>query len=378
VAPSLRMVLDFNKIDETVTVEAGLITQQLQAFALENDLFYPVDFASSGSSQIGGNIATNAGGIKVVRYGLTRDWVLGLKVVTGSGEVLNLNNGLIKNATGYDFRHLFIGSEGTLGFIVEATMQLTKLPKGLTTLLLSVPKMTDLIEVLRAFRQKISLSAFEFFSEAALQHVLLHDEKSHPFTEKSDYYALIEFEDSEGRALELAMLCFEGCIEQGWVCDGIVSQSEQQRQDIWHFREAISESITPHTPYKNDISVKVSKVPGFLHEVESEIIENYPDFEIVWFGHIGDGNLHLNILRPSDWSVKNFKRECENVSQKILSIVKDNEGSISAEHGVGLLKKDQLHFSRSDTEIEYMKAMKQVFDPDGIMNPGKLIPIDQQ
>jgi len=370
----MNNVLDFNKIDETVTVEAGVITQQLQAFALENDLFYPVDFASSGSSQIGGNIATNAGGIKVVRYGLTRDWVLGLKVVTGSGEILSLNKGLIKNATGYDFRHLFIGSEGTLGFIVEATMQLAKLPKGLTTLLLAVSHMTDLIEVLRAFRQKISLSAFEFFSEAALQHVLAYGEKSHPFTEKSDYYALIEFEDDEGRALELAMSCFEECIEQGWVTDGIVSQSEQQRQDLWHFREAISESITPHTPYKNDISVKVSKVPSFLHEVETEIIESYPDFEIVWFGHIGDGNLHLNILRPSDWSIENFKRECEKVSQKILSIVKDNEGSISAEHGVGLLKKGQLHFSRSDTEIAYMKAMKLVFDPDSIMNPGKLIP----
>lgn len=373
----MNAVVDFNEVDETVTVEAGLITQQLQSFALENNLFYPVDFASSGSSQIGGNIATNAGGIKVVRYGLTRDWVLGLKVVTGSGEILNLNNGLIKNATGYDFRHLFIGSEGTLGFIVEATIQLTKIPKGLTTLLLSVPNMTDLVEVLRAFRQKMTLSAFEFFSEAALQHVLVHSEGHHPFAEKSDYYALIEFEDNQGGALELAMACFEECVEKSWVTDGIVSQSEQQRLDLWHFREAISESITPHTPYKNDISVKVSKVPNFLHEVESEIVENYPDFEVVWFGHIGDGNLHLNILRPSDWSIESFKKECENVSQKILAIVKNHEGSISAEHGVGLLKKDQLHFTRSKIEIEYMDAMKKVFDPDGIMNPGKLIPFSK-
>jgi len=368
----MNKVLEFNSVDKTVKVEAGLITQQLQNFAESNDLFYPVDFASSGSSQIGGNIATNAGGIKVLRYGLTRDWVMGLTVVTGAGEILHLNKGLTKNATGYDLRHLFIGSEGTLGFIVEATMKLTNIPRGLSVLLLSIPNMVDIIDVLGAFQEKLTLSAFEFFSELALQHVLIHGDKSHPFSLSSNYYALIEFEDPDGSQLEIAMTCFEACMDKGWVEDGVLSQSEQQRIDLWHYREAISESITPHTPYKNDIAVRVSQVPKFLDAAEKLIIASCPEFEIVWFGHIGDGNLHLNILRPETWSVNDFKRQCEKVSEEILGIVKEFDGSISAEHGVGLLKKNQLHFSRSAAEIGYMKSMKKSFDPDGIMNPGKL------
>lgn len=370
----MNQILEFNPIDKTVNVEAGVITQQLQSFATDQNLFYPVDFASSGSSQIGGNIATNAGGIKVLRYGLTRDWVVGLTVVTGEGKILHLNKGLVKNATGYDLRHIFIGSEGTLGFVVEAKMKLTKMPRGLTVLLLAVPEMIDIIKVLGAFQEKLSLSAFEFFSELALQYVLSQNEKPHPFSESAHYYALIEFEDPDGSQLEIAMSCFESCLEKTWVVDGVVSQSEQQRLDLWHFREAISESITPHTPYKNDIAVCVSQVPGFLEAAEAKIIEKYPEFEIVWFGHIGDGNLHLNILKPKSWNVKDFKRECEKVSEEILAIVSNFDGSISAEHGVGLLKKNQLHFSRSTAEIEYMKSMKKLFDPDGIMNPGKLLP----
>jgi len=369
----MAQIVEFSSVDKTVKVEAGLITQQLQEFAISKNLFYPVDFASSGSSQMGGNIATNAGGIKVLRYGLTRDWVMGLTVVTGSGEILHLNKGLTKNATGYDLRHLFIGSEGTLGFIVEATMKLTKVPKGLSVLLLAVPKMVDIIKVLGAFQEKLILSAFEFFSEFALQHVLAQGDKAHPFSTCSNYYALIEFEDPDGKQLEIAMTCFEACTEKAWVKDGVLSQSEQQRLDLWHFREAISESITPYTPYKNDIAVCVSQVPDFLEATETLIKERYPEFEIVWFGHIGDGNLHLNILKPETWAVKDFKSECDKVSEEILTIVAKFDGSISAEHGVGLLKKNHLHFSRSSSEIEYMNAVKKSFDPDGIMNPGKLL-----
>ena len=169
------------------------------------------------------------------------------------------------------------------------------------------------------------------------------------------------------------MTCFEACTEKAWVKDGVLSQSEQQRLDLWHFREAISESITPYTPYKNDIAVCVSQVPDFLEATETLIKERYPEFEIVWFGHIGDGNLHLNILKPETWAVKDFKSECDKVSEEILTIVAKFDGSISAEHGVGLLKKNHLHFSRSSSEIEYMNAVKKSFDPDGIMNPGKLL-----
>lgn len=366
-------VLDFNEIDETVTVEPGVITATLQSFAEEKGLYYPVDFASAGSSQIGGNIATNAGGIRVVRYGLTRDQVTGLKVVTGRGDILELNHGLIKNATGYDLRHLFIGSEGTLGFIVEATIRLTRAPIDPAVVLLSVPKMTDVISIMQVFKRRLTLLAFEFFSDKALHHVMARHGLAAPLETRADYYALIEFDQSEGDALDEAMAAFEACVEGALATDGVVSRHERQRKDLWKFREYISESITPFTPYKNDIAVRISQVPEFLAAIEKAVNASYPDFEIIWFGHIGDGNVHLNIIKPDAWSIDDFKSECEKVSEEVMAIVERFEGSISAEHGVGLLKREQLIFSRSQAEIEMMRAVKHVFDPNGIMNPGKLL-----
>ncbi len=367
-------ILSFNEVDQTVTVEPGVITRTLQDFARDNGLYYPVDFASSGSSQIGGNIATNAGGIKVLRYGLSRNWIAGLKVVTGAGQNLTLNHSLVKNATGYDFRHLFIGSEGTLGFVVEATLRLTRPPDSLEVMLLAVPKMTDTLSILQEFRKKISLTAFEFFSDKALIHVIRQLDCPRPFKEMSDFYVLLEYENSSEQIQEAAMSAFESSVDSGWVLDGVVGKSQQQNENLWRYREAISESITAYTPYKNDVSVLVSRVPEFLEAVDRTVVKRYPEFEVIWFGHIGDGNLHLNILKPEGWEVMDFKRECEKVSQEVLGIVAEFKGSISAEHGVGLLKKDQLHFSRSLEEIELMRDLKKVFDPNGIMNPGKLIP----
>lgn len=370
----MNRILSFNEVDQTVTLEPGVITQALQAFAREKGLYYPVDFASSGSSQIGGNIATNAGGIKVLRYGLSRNWVAGLKVITGAGQYLTFNHSLVKNATGYDFRHLFIGSEGTLGFVVEATLRLTSPPDSLEVMLLAVPEMTDTISILQEFRRRIRLTAFEFFSDKALAHVVRQMNCPRPFKEMSDYYVLLEYESDNEQDQDAAMLAFQACIDAGWVVDGIVGKSQQQNENLWRYREAISESITPYTPYKNDVSVLVSRVPEFLETVDKLVSERYPEFEIIWFGHIGDGNLHLNILKPKAWALSDFKGECEKVSQEVLGIVADFEGSISAEHGVGLLKRDQLQFSRSLEEIELMRQVKKVFDPNGIMNPGKLIP----
>ncbi|HNL24677.1 MAG TPA: FAD-binding oxidoreductase, partial [Pseudomonadales bacterium] len=211
----MQRILDFNPIDRTVTVEAGLVTAQLQQFAQQQGLFYPVDFASAGSSRIGGNIATNAGGIKVIRYGLTRDWVAGLKVVTGSGELLELNQGLIKNATGYDLRHLFIGSEGTLGLIVEATLRLTLPPRPLKVAVLGVPGLSAIMEVLAAFRSRVALTAFEFFSEAALTHVVQRTGLPRPFEEATPYYCLVELECEPHEEAQL-LACFEHCLESGW------------------------------------------------------------------------------------------------------------------------------------------------------------------
>lgn len=369
----MNRIIDFDPVDDLVTVEPGVVTASLQAFAESQSRFYPVDFSSSGSSQIGGNIATNAGGIKVLRYGMTRDRVAGLKVLTGTGELLDLNRGLVKNNAGYDLRHLMIGSEGTLGLIVEATMSVVRPPAPLSVMVIGVPSMNDVMSVLATFRDAVALTAFEFFSDNALEHVLQRHNLRPPLAERAGYYALLEFEQLTPTATDDALAAFQECVAHGIAIDGVASQSEQDRLDLWRYREFISEAITPFTPYKNDIAVRVSRVPAFLDAIESAVAAGYPAFEIVWFGHIGDGNLHLNILKPDDMAVDRFKATCEGVSETVLDIVRQFEGSISAEHGVGLLKRDQLHFSRSDDEIALLRQMKRVFDPNGILNPGKLL-----
>jgi len=368
----MNQILQFNEFDRTVVCQPGVVTATLQEFARDRGLYYPVDFASAGSSQIGGNIGTNAGGIKVIRYGMTRNWVAGLKVVTGKGDILELNRDLIKNATGYDLRQLFIGAEGTLGFVVEATMRLERAPKNLTAMVLGTPDLDSIMPVLHAFQGKLDLTAFEFFSDKALAKVLARGDVPAPFETGCPYYALLEFEAGSEEVSNAALELFEHCVEQGWVLDGVMSQSEQQLQNLWKLREYISETISHWTPYKNDVSVTVGKVPAFLKEIDAIVGEHYPDFEIVWFGHIGDGNLHLNILKPDAMDKDAFFAQCATVNKWVFEIVEKYHGSISAEHGVGMTKRDYLGYSRSEAEIACMKAIKAVFDPNGIMNPGKI------
>lgn len=367
----MNRILDFNPADRLVTCQAGLITRTLQDFAAEQGLFYPVDFASSGSSQIGGNIATNAGGIRVIRYGLTRDWVAGLTVVTGAGDMLDCNRGLVKNATGYDLRHLFIGSEGTLGLVVEARMRLARAPAVQQVMVLGVPVFADILKVLARFQERLTLSAFEFFSEMALARVLAHRDLQRPLAGPANFYALLEF---DGADVEAALAVFEATAAEGWVTDGVLSQSEAQAADLWQLREGISESIAPMTPYKNDLSVRISLMPAFIDEVDALVRESYPDFEVCWYGHIGDGNLHLNILKPESLTVSEFFERCHGISPRIFAAVRGRDGSISAEHGVGLLKRDFLSFTRSDADLAIMARLKSVFDPNQVMNPGKLLP----
>ncbi|OEY65278.1 FAD-binding oxidoreductase [Marinobacter sp. X15-166B] len=368
----MNQILDFNASDRLVRCQAGVVTEQLQTFADDNGLYYPVDFASAGSSQLGGNLSTNAGGIKVIRYGMSRDWVAGLKVVTGNGDILELNKDLAKNNTGYDLRHLFIGAEGTLGFITEATMRLTRKPDNLTVLVLGLNDLTNTMDVLQSFQQQLDLTAYEFFSHAAMQYVLDHGQVQEPFATEAPYYALLEFEAVSDEVMDSAMATFERCVDNGWVLDGVISQSETQAYNLWQLRERISESIAPRTPYKNDISVVVSKVPAFLREIDALVAEQYPDFEIIWFGHIGDGNLHLNILKPEDMANEDFFEKCQQVNTWVFEIVARYNGSVSAEHGVGMTKKDYLQYTRSPAEIAYLRGIKQVFDPNGIINPGKI------
>lgn len=364
----MNTVLEFNPIDSTVTCEPGVITEALQNYAKDKNLIFPVDFAATGSSQIGGNVSTNAGGIKVIKYGLTRDWITSLEVVTGSGEVLTLNNSLVKNASGYDLKHLFIGSEGTLGFITKVTVKLCPPPKETQVLFLSLEKLEDILKVYSLFTQKHSVLAFEYISKLAAQKVVAATKYNLPVQDEASHYLLIELEDTT----ENIEATFSTAFENEWLTDGVISQNSQQTQEIWAIRENISETLSTEHPYKNDVSVKISKVTEFLEQTDKLLKADYPNIEVVWFGHIGDGNMHINILKPADMDSEAFLKQCHKVDDKLFSIIESLGGSISAEHGVGLVKKDYLKYTRSEAEISLMKQIKTVFDPDGIMNPGKM------
>ena len=367
----MNRILDFNAVDRTLTVQPGITLQAVHDAARGHGLLYPVDFAARGSCSIGGNIATNAGGIRVIRYGNTREWIAALKVVTGNGELLELNRGLIKNSSGYDFRQLMIGSEGTLGVVVEATLKLTDPPPLSQVMLLALPDMDALMQVFALFRSRLSLQAFEFFTDHALHHVLAHGAQR-AIDGDYPYYVVTEFDAVDEKAREIALATFEQAVEKGWVSDGVLAQSDAQAAALWRLREGITESLAPHRPYKNDVSVKVSAVPAFLHEMQALLTHEYPQIEVVWFGHIGDGNLHINVLRPDDLDEVAFVAQCDHVTRLLATTLQSHGGSISAEHGIGLVKRAYLESTRSAAEIMLMKGVRKVFDPNGILNPGKL------
>lgn len=367
----MNKVLGFDAVDRTLTVQAGAILQTVQETAREHGLQYPVDFAARGSCSIGGNIATNAGGIRVVRYGNTREWVAGLKVITGTGELLEVGRALVKNSSGYDLRHLAIASEGTLGVIVEATLKLTDPPPATNVMLLALPSFDALMQVFSAFRARLQLQAFEFLTDVALKHVLAHGGQA-PFAEVYPYYVVTEFASDEASEAE-ALAAFEQCMAQGWVSDGVISASDAQAAQLWRLREGITESVAKYVPYKNDVSVRISAMPAFLAETQALLHAEYPQFDVVWFGHIGDGNLHINILKPEGMAQDAFVADCERVTKLLAQVLQAHGGSISAEHGIGLVKKPYLGCTRSAAEIAVMRGIKAVLDPKGIMNPGKLL-----
>lgn len=369
----MNQILSFNEFDLVVTLQPGVVTEVLQNFAKDKGYYFPIDFAAKGSSQVGGNIATNAGGVKVVKYGLTRPWVAGLKVVTGAGETLYLNKALKKNATGYDLRQLFIGSEGTLGFITEIEMLLAPAAPECKVLILGIEHLENALAVYREFNKLFSVTACEFFSQQALEKVLHHHAKlSAPFETQTPYYLLLELEDTASDTESRLETAFTNTMEQGWVVDGVISQNSQQAENFWALREYISESLTPESPYKNDVAVRISRVPEFVKKMQELLQKEYPGFQVIWFGHIGDGNVHINILKPKDMDKQDFIQRCKKTDALLYEQIGTFEGSISAEHGVGLAKKQFLHCTRSPEEIEIMRQIKKIFDPDNIMNPGKI------
>lgn len=372
----MNKILDLNTEERIVKVQAGVTTQQIKDYLADYELDFPVSLASQGSSQIGGNIATNAGGIHFIRYGYTRNWVLGVTAVTGNGEILNTGKALYKDNTGYDLRSLFVGSEGTLGVITEAILTVTSKPANLTRVLCSLEDLTSAITLLSKVRKQFpEVRAFEFFTDSAMQKVTTYQDLRNPFSESVPCYVVVELEGKpEDLSTNLEEL-FMPLIEEELILDVVIAQSSKQSDELMCLREYISETVSHNfIAHKNDISVPVSSIPKFVEQFEELMKKEAPQYENIVFGHLADGNLHLNWLKPEDEDVATFFKNSHRVDKLVLELVSSFHGSISAEHGIGLLKRDKLHLSRSDHEIQLMKNIKQVFDPHGILNPGKVLP----
>jgi len=372
---SLKRMNRMDPVDTTaltLKVQGGAITEAVHKHCEPHGLTWPVDFASKGSSHVGGNIATNAGGVNVIRYGLTRQWVLGLQVVLANGEVIELNGALEKNNTGFDLRQLFIGTEGTLGIITEATLKLTKLFLHKKVMLFSV---TDIAAVLNLFREArvgpFTLNAFEFLTDFCLERVLKNRKFPVPFEKRTGCYVLIDVDQPEKEDVLEGWV--EKVFEKGLVHDGLLAQNDKEAQQFWAYRESVAESLfATGLPHKNDVSLPIAGLEGFCGELDRFFSEHYPDYEIANFGHIGDGNLHINIMKPDHLEKAEFLKRTHQVDHDLFKMVRKYGGSISAEHGVGLLKKDFLSYSRTPAEMTLLKAVKTALDPKGILNPGKI------
>ncbi len=356
----------------TVRVEAGAVTEAVHAACAEHGLFWPVDFASKGSSQVGGNIATNAGGVRVIRYGLTRQWVLGLTVVTMQGEVLELNGALEKNNTGVDLRQLFIGSEGILGVITEATLKLTRLPEKVDVFLFALDSLQGVLTLFEeARRGPFTVMAYEFFTRACSARLEQHRGLRPPFEVTPSHFVLLEVEAAKEGAVDAWLA---GLFDEHLVLDGTLAADVAQQKQLWTLREGISEALSATgLPHKNDIALPIAALSEFCEQLERLLLERYPGWELCLFGHIGDGNLHVNIMKPASLDKAEFLSKTHAVDQDLMDLVRAHKGSVSAEHGIGLLKRDWLGHSRSPLEIDLMRQMKAMLDPKGLLNPGKVL-----
>ena len=304
---------------------------------------------------------------------MTRNQISGLVVVDGRGEILRLNHGLAKNNTGPDFRHLFIGSEGVFGIITEATIQLLPAPSPPCVMLFGIRDFGAILSLLSEFSNNLKINAFEFFSHNALEKVIARQGAQAP-VQPAAFYALVEFESGGPEDEEGALAIFEQGLARGEIIDGVMASTEAQSRALWTLRESISDTLSAWQPWKNDISVRVGRLDSFISRVSGLVSSLDGGLELVWYGHIGDGNIHLNILKPDQVSAGAFAERCSPVATGIAALLAEFRGSVSAEHGIGLLKRDYLHYTRSEAEISALRAMKGIFDPEGIMNPGKLLP----
>ena len=369
-------------LNRTITAEAGVILSALQDAAKEADAMFPLSLGAEGSCRIGGNLATNAGGITVLRYGNVREMVLGLEVVLPDGRIWDGLRGLRKNNTGYDLKQLFVGSEGTLGIITAAVLKLFPKPRGEETALAALPSeeaALDLFQRCNAAAGDV-LTAFEFFSRRCLDFCIAHvPGVGDPFANAHPAYALIKLSSPrEGEALRDAL---EGllaeALDEGVVSDAVLAMSAVQADQLWRIRESIPEAQKGEGgSIKNDVSVPLSQVPAFISRASAAVEAAMPGIRVVAFGHFGDGNIHFNLSQPRGADRAAFLAEWDRFDRIVADVAAELGGSFSAEHGVGWLKCADMLRYKSPVELDLMRAIKRALDPQNIMNPGKVVPFE--
>lgn len=382
VASNKEVVISFEKMNQLISIdietgcvetESGMILENLQQAVDTQGMLLPLDFAARGSCQIGGCISTNAGGLKVLKYGMTRNLVLGLEVIIKNGEILLLNSPLLKNNAGYDLNQLFIGAEGTLGLITKAVLKIVPKPRNLQLALLTVDDFGAIMPVFReAKMQSLDLTAFEFFTDGGLNAVMKHlPATRNPFDALYPFYILVEIDGGDNP--ERLMNFMESLAENSLITDGTIASGSQQFKELWALRENISESISMlGNVHKNDVAVPVSAMSRFIPEFESLVKEKYSRFQVLYFGHIGDGNIHFNVIGPADMAPEEFEKTARELDESMCRLIAAYGGSISAEHGIGMMKKHLLPYQRDSLQIGLMKQLKSCLDPAGLFNPGKL------
>ena len=379
---SLKRMARIRDIDEpnlTMTVEAGCVLEQAQAAAADRALLYPLSLAAEGSCTVGGTLATNAGGTQVLRYGNARELCLGLEVVTPAGDIWNGLSGLRKDNTGYDLRDLYIGSEGTLGVITAATLKLYPQPAAVTTAMASLSTLEAAVRLLDMARSQLDagLTGFEVMNETALDLVRRHFPQALQPLPRASWTVLLEQSDTESEIH--ARVRFESLLEaalrDGCITDAAVAGNLEQAAAMWRLRELIPLAQAEEgLNIKHDISLPVSRIPDFVKHTDAVLETTWPGARIVDFGHLGDGNLHYNVQAPPGVAAADFLRANETaVNERVYNAVMAHGGSISAEHGIGVLKRDTLAAYKSPVALQLMRAIKLALDPLGTMNPGRVL-----
>jgi D-lactate dehydrogenase (cytochrome) len=375
----MNCVRAIDTYNNTMTADAGCVLANLQKAAEDAGRFFPLSLAAEGSCEIGGNLSTNAGGTAVLRYGNTRDLVLGLEVVLPSGEVWDGLRGLRKDNTGYDLKQLFVGAEGTLGVITAAVLKLFPLPKSRATAVVALENAQRALELLKRTLDEGGerLTAFELFSDSCLSLVLRHfKDVAAPFARRFPNYVLMELSDTRaGEAVTgLAEGILGAALEGKSILDAAIAQSGTQARAFWKLRDFISEAQAHEGPnVKHDVSIPISQIPEFIRETDAELVRAHPGVRMVTFGHVGDGNLHYNVSAPEGVAPDVFVKQTGAINRIVHDSVARFRGSISAEHGLGQLKREEILRYKSSLELDLMRKIKQVLDPNGIMNPGKVL-----